>query len=49
MFLLRMLDSAGNYSIPWAVSKKNLNIATTGNEYIQYYEFLLRIKELTHT
>lgn len=30
MFLLRMLDSAGNYAIAWAVSKKNLNIATNG-------------------
>jgi len=25
-----MLDSAGDYSIPWAVSKENLNIAKTG-------------------
>jgi len=26
-----MLDSAGNYSNAWAVSKKNLNIVTAGN------------------
>lgn len=44
-----MLDSAGYYSIPWALSKEKLNIATTGKEYIQYYEFLIRIKELTGT
>jgi len=43
-----MLDSAGNYLIPWAVSKENLNIAKTGMN-IQYYEFLLRIKELTRS
>ena len=38
MWCSQMLDSAGNYSIPWAVSKEKLNITTTGNEYIQYYK-----------
>jgi hypothetical protein len=39
MFKLEILDSEGNYSIPWAVSKENFYIATTGNEYLILYDF----------